>query len=75
MTSQIFLYTIDMIRNGIKILRDAGINNISIDLIYALPNQTLDKWEYNLNQALTLNIDHISLYALTIEENAEFGRL
>lgn len=68
-------HTIDMIRNGIKILRDAGINNISIDLIYALPNQTLDKWEYNLNQALTLNIDHISLYALTIEENAEFGRL
>jgi oxygen-independent coproporphyrinogen III oxidase len=68
-------HTINMIREGIHILRKAGINNISIDLIYALPNQTLDKWEYNLNQALTLDIDHISLYALTIEENAEFGRM
>jgi len=68
-------HTIQMIRDGITILRNAGINNISIDLIYALPNQTLDKWEYNLNQALTLDIDHISLYALTIEENAEFGRM
>lgn len=68
-------HTIQMIREGITILRNAGINNISIDLIYALPNQTLDKWEYNLSQALTLDIDHISLYALTIEENAEFGRM
>ncbi len=68
-------HTINMIRAGIHILRDAGINNISIDLIYALPNQTLDKWEYNLNQAMSLDVNHISLYALTIEENAEFGRM
>jgi oxygen-independent coproporphyrinogen-3 oxidase len=68
-------HTINMIREGITTLRNAGIHNISIDLIYALPNQTLEKWAYNLNQALTLDIDHISLYALTIEENAEFGRM
>ena len=68
-------HTTDMIRRGIAWLREVGITNISIDLIYALPNQTLAKWAYNLEQALTLDIDHISLYALTIEDNAAFGRM
>ena len=68
-------HTTNMIKQGIDWLRHVGITNISIDLIYALPNQTLDKWAYNLGQALLLDIDHISLYALTIEDNAEFGRM
>lgn len=63
-----------MIHESVRILNEADINNISIDLIYALPNQTLEKWEDNLNQALQLDIQHISLYALTIEKNSAFGR-
>lgn len=68
-------HTTSMIKQGIDWLRRVGITNISIDLIYALPNQTIDKWAFNLEQALLLDIDHISLYALTIEDNAQFGRM
>lgn len=44
----------------------------SFDLIYALPHQTLDSWDHELDHALTLAGDHISLYQLTIEEGTQF---
>ncbi len=44
----------------------------SFDLIYALPNQTLDEWENELREALTYARGHLSLYQLTIEENTAF---
>lgn len=46
---------------------------VSFDLIYARQNQTLKEWEAELNQALTLSIDHLSLYQLTIEDGTAFG--
>ncbi|MGB7595114.1 MAG: radical SAM family heme chaperone HemW, partial [Erysipelotrichaceae bacterium] len=67
-------HTVEDIKLAIACLRTAGIANISIDLIYGLPNQTLKTWEATLNQAVKLDIEHISLYSLTIEENSEFGR-
>lgn len=42
-------------------------DNISIDLIYGMPNMSLDKWRSNIETALSLNIPHISSYALTVE--------
>lgn len=51
---------------------DAALNaveNVSIDLIYARPGQTLADWEEELNEALTLGLGHLSLYQLTIEPN------
>ena len=51
-----------------------GIDNISIDLIYGLPNQTLEMWQADLAYAITLPITHISLYALTIEPNSRFAK-
>lgn len=51
-----------------------GIDNISIDLIYGLPNQTLEMWQEDLAYAITLPITHISLYALTIEPNSRFAK-
>ena len=47
---------------------NAGFDNISIDLIYGLPNQTLADWQQNLRQLDPLPISHLSAYALTIEE-------
>jgi oxygen-independent coproporphyrinogen-3 oxidase len=67
-------HTMQDIQNAIMYLRDKGIDNISIDLIYGLPGQTIASWEETLNQVLLLDIPHISLYSLTIEENALFGR-
>ena len=46
---------------------------VSFDLIYARQNQTLADWKAELNQALTLSIDHLSLYQLTIEDGTAFG--
>jgi len=49
--------------------RGAGIERVSLDLIYAIPGQTLDDWSRDLDTALALPIDHISAYALTYEPN------
>jgi oxygen-independent coproporphyrinogen-3 oxidase len=54
--------------------RDAGFENISIDLMYALPGQELQDWKKNVDHALSLNPDHISAYSLTIEEKTVFGK-
>ena len=52
---------------GIKNLQDAGIDNISIDLIYGIPGLSDQKWLYNLQQVADLHIPHLSAYALTVE--------
>ncbi|NUQ36150.1 MAG: radical SAM family heme chaperone HemW, partial [Planctomycetaceae bacterium] len=49
--------------------RTAGIQNINVDLIFALPGQTIDEWYHDLEQALALNTQHISLYNLTFEDD------
>lgn len=61
--------------------RAAGFNNLSIDLMFALPGQNLEEWEESLSRAVDLQPEHISLYSLTVEEGtplaeeAESGRL
>ena len=52
--------------------RQYGFKNISIDLIYGLPNQCLDDWKKNVEQALLLNVEHISAYDLTYHEGTVF---
>jgi len=58
-----------------RLLRDAGFENIGIDLIYGLPEQTLHEWNDDLKHALALEPDHISAYNLIIESETPFGRL
>jgi oxygen-independent coproporphyrinogen-3 oxidase len=48
--------------------KDAGFDNISIDLIYGLPGQTVDRWSDNIEKAIALDVSHISAYNLTCEE-------
>ena len=48
--------------------QEIGFNNISIDLMFNLPNMTKEKWQHNLNEAISLNIQHISAYSLSVEE-------
>ncbi|HYG20703.1 MAG TPA: radical SAM family heme chaperone HemW [Ohtaekwangia sp.] len=54
--------------------RKAGFSNISIDLIYAIPGQDDAGWHRNIDEALKLAPEHLSAYALTIEEKTVFGR-
>src|SRR5436190_1239460 len=55
-----------------QILRDAGFDNVSIDLMFGLPGQTLEQWEADLRKTIALRPDHISTYCLTYEEDTEF---
>ncbi len=56
-------------RRTYKMLRDAGFANISFDLIAGLPGQTIDDWRQNLDQAVALEPEHLSLYLLEIHES------
>jgi oxygen-independent coproporphyrinogen-3 oxidase len=54
--------------------REAGFKNISVDLIYAIPGESLSQWKEDIQQMIDLQPDHVSCYALTIEEKTVFGR-
>lgn len=60
------------IYESINSLKQAGFDNISIDLIYALPGQTLDDVKENVVKALALDIPHLSLYSLILEHHTVF---
>ena len=55
-----------------KIFEEANFDNISIDLIFALPNQTIEDFEDTLNQALSLDLPHYSMYSLILENKTMF---
>lgn len=58
----------DAVVRAVSAARAAGFDNINLDLIYGVPHQTLDDWRQSLKQALALKPEHISLYALGLEE-------
>lgn len=62
-------HTANDVEQAISRLRKVHINNISIDLIFGFPNETLHEWEIDIDKALSLNIEHISAYSLMYEED------
>jgi len=60
------------IRNTFQAARYAGFDNVNLDLIFALPNQSVEDWEKTLKEATALRPDHISTYNLIIEEGTPF---
>jgi len=61
-------HTAEDARRTLQYLRDAGFSNISFDAIAGLPLQTLEAWSHNLDEALALSPQHLSLYLLEIHE-------
>ena len=61
-------------REAVHNAREAGYNNISIDLIFALPGSTITEWEHDLDSAIALHPDHLSAYNLTYEEGTPLHR-
>lgn len=61
-------HTARQVGDAMVSLREAGINNVSIDLIYGLPGQTVSSWAATVDQAVALGPWHISAYGLTYEE-------
>lgn len=60
---------------AVELCKENGLANISIDLIYGLPGQTLKEWESNLDMAIRLDIPHISAYHLIYEEGTALYKL
>lgn len=60
---------------AVQRLRDAGIHNISVDLMYGFPNETLADWQHDIEAALALNVEHISAYCLMIEEGTPLAKM
>lgn len=58
----------EQVLNAVKKIRRAGFKNLSLDLIYGLPGQTLGSWEATLQNVLSLEPEHISCYGLKVEE-------
>jgi oxygen-independent coproporphyrinogen III oxidase len=58
-------------RRAVAALRDAGFANLSLDLIAGLPGQSLADWRFNLQEALRLDPDHLSLYLLEVKEGTQ----
>lgn len=61
--------------NCIRIAQQAGTENISLDLIYGLPNMDKDRWMKQIQQAINLDVKHISAYCLTVEEKTALHQL
>ncbi|MGD9898087.1 MAG: radical SAM family heme chaperone HemW [Calditrichaceae bacterium] len=66
------IHTAGQAINTVNLAREEDIRNISIDLIFALPGQTLKQWRQNLKTAMSLNPEHISAYNLIFEEGTPF---
>ncbi|MBI3951462.1 MAG: radical SAM family heme chaperone HemW [Acidobacteria bacterium] len=57
------------------ILREAGFNNLNLDLIGGLPGQSMENWLYNLDQAFALRPEHLSMYLLEVHETTMLAEL
>jgi oxygen-independent coproporphyrinogen-3 oxidase len=62
----------DQVRRSFAILREAGFDNLNLDLIYGVPGQSLAQWEDSIRQTVGLGPEHISAYCLTYEEDTEY---
>ncbi len=69
------IHSPDDVTQSVAWARSAGFTNLNLDLIFALPQQTLERWEANLQQAIALKPEHLSLYALMLEPNTRFYHL
>ena len=69
------IHSVQEARNAVRAARAAGFDNVSIDLMFALPRQTLAQWRDTLDQALALDTDHLSLYSLIVEPGTGFFTL
>jgi oxygen-independent coproporphyrinogen-3 oxidase len=66
------VHSVRQARRSYDILRQAGFQNINLDLIFGVPGQTRDQWRASLEETLALEPNHISAYCLSYEEDTEY---
>jgi oxygen-independent coproporphyrinogen III oxidase len=68
------VHSAEQAERSFQILREAGFNNLNLDLIFGIPGQSTEIWEQSLRKTIDLAPEHISAYCLTYEEDTEFFR-
>ncbi|MFT6502013.1 MAG: oxygen-independent coproporphyrinogen-3 oxidase [Crocinitomicaceae bacterium] len=68
-------HTVDEALTCVRKAQEAGISNLTVDLIYGLPNLSLDEWKSHIQQVLDFGVPHVSAYCLTVEENTALNSL
>ena len=69
------VHTSAQVTEAVEAARKAKLDNISLDLIYGLPGQTMEQWQQNLSAAVELSPEHISCYGLKVEEGTPLARM
>jgi len=69
------VHTADEAISAFHEAREAGFENISVDLMYGIPGQTPESWRVTLGRVIDLGTEHVSLYSLTVEEGTPFHRM
>lgn len=69
------IHTVEQCRESVLAARGAGFDNISLDLMFGLPEQSVELWEKTLREAISLKPEHLSCYALKIEDGTPFASM
>jgi len=68
-------HTVEEAENAVLLAQKAGFQNITVDLIYGLPNLSLSEWKSHVEKVIAMGVQHISAYCLTIEEKTALNKL
>lgn len=68
------IHTVQDVREGIRLVREAGFTNLNLDLMFGLPGQSLSDWQESLKEAVKLEPEHLSIYGLMIEEETPLAQ-
>ena len=66
------IHKVSEVIRSYQLARDTGFDNINLDLIFAVPNQTLAQWKHSVQEIIAFQPEHISIYNLTLEEGTAF---
>ena len=68
-------HSVEEAENAVRLAQEAGFQNITVDLIYGLPNLSLEEWKVHIQRVLNMNVNHLSAYCLTVEEKTLLNKL
>ncbi len=68
------IHTAAQIGEAVEMAREAGFSSVNLDLMYALPGQTMDQWRETLDAAVALSVPHVSAYSLIVEPGTPMAR-
>ncbi len=68
-------HTVEQARNCVQLAQEAGFENLTVDLIYGLPELTMDEWRSHIQTVIDFGVPHVSAYCLTVEEKTALHKL